>query len=174
MIGTAKTRKRLLFVIGGIAVVAFLVLHYEERDHYGCQICFSRKSVIQWRLVAWADASIPLTPSWEAVTGTRFLHDFFPTNHVHDWQFAQGSPYHLFGTTWAGCAIGGGRHISPLCELYESSLDFRTFIQTKINDSSLAKSNVIALMSIPSSDKSSTLRAQANALLEGFLRRIPP
>src|ERR1043165_3439193 len=125
---TAKTRKRWFIAVGGVAIVSALLLHYKERDSFRCQSCWARKDVFQWRLGSWSGFSVPLTPSWEHITETRFAHDFLSSSHIHDWKFAQGSPYHFFGTTWGSCAIGGRRHVSELCEMYESSPEFRAFI----------------------------------------------
>src|SRR5262245_7662923 len=103
---TAKTRKRWFIVLGGVAIVAALLFHYKERDSYRCQICWTEKDVFQWRVGSWGGLSIPLAPRWERISETRFLHDLLPPDHIHNWKFAQGSPYHFFGTTWGGCAIG--------------------------------------------------------------------
>jgi hypothetical protein len=163
-----RRARYLLVVVGAAAVIAFLLFNYKQRDSYYCQMCFSKKDVFQWRLGSWVGMSIPLTPSWERITETRLLHDFLPHDHVHDWMFAQGSPYHFFGTTWRGCAIGSGRHVNELCQMYDSSSEFRTFIKAKVRDGSLAKSNVIALMSRPRSGEDSALKEQSDALLESF------
>jgi len=167
---TARTRKRFLVVMAATAGVAVLLLHYKERDSYRCQVCFATKEVLQWRLGLGA-ASLPLTPAWERVTATRFLHDFLPANHTHDWALAQGSPYYFFGTTWGGCTIGGGRYMNHLCWMYESDPQFRTFIQRNLLDGSLAKSNVIALMSSPRTDATSPLQKEADELLARFSGR---
>ena len=166
-----KTRKRLLLVAGVFAALAVLLLHYKERDSYCCQICFARKEVFQWRFGSWVGLSVPLTPSWGRINETRFRQDFFPSDHVHNWMFAQGSPYYFFGTIWGGCAIGGGRHVGKLCQMYESSPEFRTFISQKMRDGSLAKSNVVALFSMPQNGESSPLQKDADALLDAFLSR---
>ena len=168
---TAKTRKRWFIAIGGAVVVAALLFHYKERDSYRCQICFAKKDVFQWRLGSWGGFSVPLTPSWERIAETRFLDDFLPTGHIHDCMFAQGSPYHFFGTTWGGCAIGRGRHISDLCRMYESSLEFRAFISQSLGDGMLARSNLVAMMSCPRSAKPSPLQKEADALLETYFAR---
>ena len=170
---TAKTRKRWFIAIGGVAVVAALLFHYKERDSYRCQICWAAKDVFQWRLGSWGGGgfSVPLTPSWERIGETRFQHDFLTGDHVHDWMFAQGSPYHFFGTTWGGCAIGSGRHVSEICQMYESSSEFRVFIGQKLHDGSLARSNVIAMMSIRRTGEPSPLKTEADALLETFFAR---
>lgn len=165
---TAKTRTRLLVVVGAVAAVAALLFHYKQRDSYRCQICFAKKDVFQWRLGSWMGVSVPLTPSWERISGTHFQQDFLPTDHVHDLMFAQGSPYHFFGTTWGGCAIGGGRHVSELCQWYELSPEFRTFITQRVSDGLLSKSNVVAMMSCPRSVEPSPLQKEADALLETF------
>jgi hypothetical protein len=70
-----------------------------------------------------------------------------------------------------GCAIGGGRHVSELCQMYESSPEFRAFITEKMRDGSLAKSNVVALSSIARTGEPSPLQKDADALLETFFSR---
>jgi hypothetical protein len=168
---TTKTRKRWLFALGGFVVIAALLFHYKERDSYRCQSCWTRRDVFQWRLGSWGGFSAPLTPSWERVSETRFQHDFLPTGHTHDWKFAQGSPYHFFGTTWGGCAIGSGRHVSELSHMYESSSEFRAFISRGLGDGTLTRSNIVAMMSCPRLAEPSPIQKEADALLETFFAR---
>ena len=130
---TARTRKCWSVALGSVAAIAALLFHFKQRDSYGCQGCLARKDVFQWRLGAWMDFSIPLTPSWERITESRFLRAFLPPGHTHVWKFAQGSPYHFFGTTWGGCALGEGRRVSKLCEMYESNRQFRRFLLVVID-----------------------------------------
>jgi hypothetical protein len=112
--------------------------------------------------------SVPLTATWEHITETRFRHDFLPGDHIHNWKYAQGSPYYFFGTMSGGCGIGDGRHVNKLCEMYESVPEFRTFIQTKLRDGSLAKTNIVALMSSPWTGGASPQEHEADALLDTF------
>jgi hypothetical protein len=165
------TRKRILIGLGGIAFVFLLLFHYKERDSYRCQSCSSVKNVFQWRLGTWIGGSIPLTPAWEQIDESHLRRDFFPINHVHDWKFAQGSPYHFFGTKWGGCALGAGRQMSSFCQTYESNLRFRTFILEKLKDGSLARSNVIAMVSEPRSEEQTPLQKESDALLDAFYSR---
>jgi len=168
---TATIRKHVLLVIGTIAAVAVLLLHYKERDSYRCQVCSATKDVFQWRLGLWMGASVPLSPTWERVTETHFRQDFLPADHIHDWKYAQGSPYYFFGTTWGGCAIGSGRQMNEVCQIYESSPEFRTFLQTKMRDGSLSKKNVVALMSSPRTGEASPQQKDADGLLDTFFGR---
>jgi hypothetical protein len=168
---TMKIRKRWFIALGGAAAVAGLLFHYKERDSYRCQICWSRMDRLQWRLGLWGSFSVPLTPSWERITETRFFHDFLSSGHAHAWKFAQGSPYHFFGTTWGGCAIGSGRHVSELCQMYESSPKFRAFISRGLDDGALTRSNVLAMMSYPRLTEPSLIQKEADALLETFFAR---
>jgi len=168
---TAKNRKRLLIVISGIGVIAALLLHYKQRDSYRCQTCFCRKDVFQWRFGSWTGFSVPLTAKKEQIVETRFLHDLFPTDHVHVWEYAQGSPYHFFGTTWSGCGIGSGRHVSDLFREYESSPEFRAFIEHELQDGSLSKSNFTALVSVTRIRETSPNK-EGEALLEQFLKYL--
>jgi hypothetical protein len=168
---TATAGKRVLVVIGAVVAFAVLLLHYKERDSYRCQVCWATKDVFQWRLGSWMGASVPLTPAWERVTETHFRHDFLPADHIHDWKYAQGSPYYFFGTTSGGCALGGGGRVNEVCQIYESSPEFRTFIQTKLRDGSLSKTNVVALMSSLRTGEASPQQKDADALLNTFFGR---
>ena len=158
-------------MIGTVAAIAVLLLHYKERDSYRCQVCWATKDEFQWRLGLWMGASVPLSPTWERVTQTHFRQDFLPADHIHEWKYAQGSPYYFFGTTWGGCAIGGGGRVNEVCQIYESSPEFRTFIQTKLHDGSLNKTNVVALLTTPWTGEASPKQKDANALLDTFFGR---
>ena len=166
---TKKARKFCYFALGGIGVAAVLLIHYKERNSYRCEICQARKDVFQWRLGTWRGLSMPLTPRWERIAETNFLCDFLPPGHMHKWEYAQGSPYYFFGTKWGGCAIGGGRHVSDLCQLYERSPEFRAFVSKEIEKGTLAKSNVIAMATTPWSSTPSATQKAADALMEAFL-----
>lgn len=96
---TAKTGKRILFVVAAAVGILILLMQYEVRDSYRGAVCFSTKDVYQWRIRLWGGPSLPLTPEWERVAETKFLHNLLPANHQHAWKFAQGSPYYFFGTT---------------------------------------------------------------------------
>lgn len=164
----SKFGKHLILIGGAVLGIAVLLLHYKQRDSYRCQTCFSAKSVYQWRVGGWSALSIPLTPSWQRITETHFQHDFFSSNHVHDWAFAQGSPYYFFGTKWGGCAIGAGRHVSDVCQMYESNSRFRAFIAQRLREGSLSTSNLFAMAAVERPWEPSPLREQAEALLDAF------
>lgn len=166
-----KTRKRLFVGIGGVVAIAGLLFHYQERDSYRCQSCWAKKVVTQWYLGLWGAFSVPVTPKWERVSETRFQHDFLSSDHTHAWMFAQGSPYHFFGTISGGCAIGGGRRVNALAKMYESSSEFRAFISRGLGDGMLTQSNIIAMMSCPWLAKPSPTQKEAEALLEKFFGR---
>lgn len=164
---TTKSRKRWYFALG-VVVVAAVLFHYRERNSYRCQTCWAQKDLFQWRLGSWGGFSVPLTPTRERISETHFRQDFLPADHAHSWKFAQGSPYRFFGTTWSGCAIGGGRHVNILYRMYESDPEFRAFILQKIEDRTLTKSNIVAMMSESWSSERSPKQEEADALLETF------
>jgi hypothetical protein len=168
---TSRTRRLLLWAGAGTAGVAVLLLHFKERDSYRCQECFAKKDVFQWRLGFWMGASIPLSPPWTRIFDTCLHNDYFATGHSHDWKFAQGSPYHFFGTTWGGCALGGGRHVSDLCQIYESSREFRDFIHKKIESGSLTQSNFLSLASNFDRAKESPIHLAAQSLLDSYFEK---
>jgi hypothetical protein len=165
---TMKIRRLWFIALAGVVGAITLLFHYKERNSYQCQTCGARKDVFQWRLGMWKEASVPLSPSWEQISGTRFQQDFLPPGHHHDWVFAQGSPYYFFGTTWAGCALGRGRSTCELGRMYESSPEFRDFLSQKLRDGSLSKAKVIEMVSHPPSSQPSPLQKEADELLKTF------
>ena len=167
----SKAKKLLIWLSGGIAGTAVLLLHFKQRDSYRCQTCFAKQDVFQWRLGFWTGASVPLSPQWTRVVETRLHQDFFALNHSHNWKFAQGSPYHFFGTTWGGCALGSGRHISDVCYLYERNDKFRDFVRGKIVDGSLAQSNFLALASNADRSTNSPIHLAAEELMDAYFER---
>ncbi len=167
---TLGTRRFLVFV-GVIVAGVALLFHYQERDSYQCQTCFARRHEFQWRFGSWQGTSIPLTPSWQRITETHLRQDFFPNTHAHTWVFRQGSPYHFFGTTWGGCALGVSRHVNTSFKLYESAPEFREFIQEKLRNGSLTKSNLISILSSGSAAQESALEQDSEALVRAFMAR---
>ena len=106
---------------------------YRERDTYQCSTCLSKRDVFQWRIGDWGSHSIPVSLRREQIVDSMTFKQFAPRPHVHDWQFAQGSPYYWFGTQWGGCAIGGGRHRNDLGELMERSIyGFNDYVSRRI------------------------------------------
>ena len=167
------TRRRIITTLIVLATISVALLNYKERDSYRCRTCRSSKHVFQWRLGSWGGASIPITPKWQRIEESNLYRDFFPADHVHDWQYAQGSPYYLFGTSWGGCAIGGGRHTSELFQLYESSAAFRTLLQTRLREGALSRTAAVELLSMPSSPESADapLHAIYQSLLDDYLKK---
>ena len=163
--------KRLRILLGVAAVVVFGLLNYKQRDSFTCSSCGSRRDVFQWRLGVWLGSSLPLTPRWQRVHETQFFHDFLPVNHAHKWVFAQGSPYYFFGTRWGGCALGTGGDLNDLLSCYDHQPAFRAFIQAKLKDGSLTKSNLVALAAERRSNEHSPAMREINALVEGFIDR---
>lgn len=165
-----KTRKRLWIAIG-LAFIGVLLCVYKQRETYRCEICFSTKSVFQWRIGSWTGLSFPLTPSWSVVQETRFQHDFLPQHHSHQWLFAQGSPYYCLGFRWSGCAIGPGRRESDLCQVYDSSEEFRQFIRAKLQGGTLAKSNFVNQATNGGLDRIPMATSKMSPLLDEFFNQ---
>jgi hypothetical protein len=165
------SRRRLAFWLGVAAIVAaLLLLHFQQIDNYRCQLCQSRRQVRQWRVGFWMGPSLPLSPRREIVEDSHFCQDFFGSTHVHNWKFAQGSPYYFFGTTWEGCALGGGRHTSQVFQLYECDADFRKFIQSGITNGTLNYSNTFSLIADGSVDQADALREAGQQLIDSYFR----
>jgi hypothetical protein len=166
-----RAKKLFLWVGIGVVGAAGLLLHFKQRNSYRCQTCFSTQDVFQWRMGFWMDASVPLSPQWTRVSETRLQRDFFTNNHSHNWKFAQGSPYQLFGTTWGGCAIGSGRQVSDLCYLYERKNKFRDFIGRKFADGLLTQSNFLALVSNTDRSTNSPIHLAAEKLMDTYFEK---
>jgi len=134
------------FLIGfGVAVLFVLAgcLVYEQRNRFLCTECGSRKEACQWRVGAWPSGSVALSSEGVNVKPSRAYQDLFGTDHTHQWKFSQGSPYYWFGTSWGGCAVGGGR-VNRFLDIYEQSPEFWELISTKrkmgkISDEDLRK-----------------------------------
>lgn len=124
-----------------------LFFHYKERDSYSCPVCFSRQHVYQWRLGLWIGMSLPLTPAWQITEESKLLGNIIDEKHQHNWEFYQGSPYYFFGTTWGGCALGGGRRANDIVELYNEEQGFRDLISKKIISDKLSRERFLELCS---------------------------
>lgn len=163
------SRRRLVFWLGVAAIAAALVLlHFQQFDNYRCQLCQSRRQVRQWRVGFWMGPSLPLSPRREIVEDSHFYRDFFGSTHVHNWKFAQGSPYYFLGTTWGGCAIGGGRYTSQLFQLYERDAGFRNFVQTGLTNGALSYSNVLSLIADASPVQTGAVHDASQQLMDSY------
>ena len=140
--------------LGGLLfiLVAGLALgHYEWRETYRCNLCFSRMTVSEWRLgvqplgypVFGADrtftfGSIRLTTPVEHVLPSSATR-LFPQEHRHEWVFAQASPFYLFGKKWAGCVLGESRQMSPFAYAFLNNSDFRAHAEHLIRSNQLSQ-----------------------------------
>ena len=150
-------------------IIVLMFFTYKPRDTYRCKICFAKNETFQWRFGSWGGSSIPLTTRWEDISETNFLKDFIgESGHNHEWDYAQGSPNYILGLGGFGCAIGGGRHISQLCEKYEKNLGFRAFIQKKLFDGLLNKQKFIEMYSFKPYDGKVSLEKEGNDLCYEF------
>lgn len=160
-----------------ISVVAPPYGLYRERDTYQCSTCLSKRDVFQWRIGDWSSHSIPLSNHREQIADSLTLKRFTPLPHVHDWRFAQGSPYYWFGTQWGGCAIGPGRHRNDLAELMERpSRGFDDYVYRKLTTGGVTTNQLYeALISLRlwSENTNAPNRAQARAqqLVDEFVRQ---
>ena len=145
-----RRKKILISLIGTIVLGALLWLHYKERNNYECTACHSRKHLFQWRVGFWAGISFPLSSQWEQINESALCQDFFANRHVHDWVFAQGSPYYFFGTSWGGCAIGRGGDRNEFVQWYEIDSEFQQFIAVKVAQGKLPRDIVVQFASLPS------------------------
>ncbi|BDS07924.1 hypothetical protein NT6N_29640 [Oceaniferula spumae] len=129
-----KIRRKKYFIISVLFVSLLAgVLVFKDRKTSHCVQCRSMQNALQWRLGFWHTASIPLSPRNTEVRRSHLYDDFFQSDHQHEWQFSQGSPYYTMGlSVWGGCAIGSGRHSHPFCQTYELDPSFREFIRSEL------------------------------------------
>jgi hypothetical protein len=86
---------------GGILLLLlFLAFCYRDNRNYVCEDCHSHQTRNQPRVGCWMGFSLPLSPPTISDLPSHLYADYFPPNHRHDWIFAQGSPYGIFG--WGG------------------------------------------------------------------------
>ena len=159
-------------VAGGIVGIFLLTIvglqNYKQRDTYRCSRCHAAKHDFQWRVGQWSGLSLPLTPKWEQIEDTDFGHEFLDTEHSHVWEYAQGSPYYLFGTRWGGCAIGKGRHISTWFSFYSQHPDFRAFIKAEVVKGKVSRQDIINWFSEPATGDDA-FQKRMEAVFDGYL-----
>jgi len=86
------------FWVAAVVLAMLMVLfYYRDKRNYLCEGCHSRLVENQARIGIWMMFSIPiLRVSAEEIPSHLYL-DFLVSGHSHDWVFAQGSPYGVFG-----------------------------------------------------------------------------
>lgn len=166
-----QARKRILVMMGSLLTLAILLLHYQEIDCYRCPSCLSGRVVFQWRFGLWRGPSIPLAPGYERSGDNHVCQDLLPADHVHELKFLQSLALHFFGTMRTGLARSGDPRQSEFFWKYEEDPEFRKFIGMRLQDGSLARSNVIALILSGQTGKNSPLQKDAEALFSAYLRR---
>ena len=172
--------RRLAFGLGVslllLAMIAPPYGLYRERVTYQCPTCLSKREVFQWRIGDWGGFSIPLSTHREHFLDSSTLKRFTPRPHVHDWQFAQGSPYYWFGTQWGGCAIGAGRHRNDLGELMERSLKgFDDYVSRKLTTGIVTTNQLYEALISPRRWREDTntptvAQARAQELMDEFFK----
>jgi hypothetical protein len=166
------TKKRLL-LIGTVLIVGVFALlpfgPYRERNSYRCSVCFAKKDSFRWWVGSWHDFAIPISKQTEVISQAKFGERFLPAHKVHQWEFAQGSPYY-WGRRWGGCALGSGRHVSQIFETYESIPEFRELIQEQIRIGALNSNTFIAIISDTARGET-PLQKQGDELMDRFFSR---
>ncbi len=172
--------RRLAVGLGGFLLLAAMVAPpygvHRKRDTYQCSTCLSMRDVFQWRIGNWASRSAPLSLQREQVVDSMTFKQFTPRPHVHDWRFAQGSPYYWFGTQWGGCALGAGRHRNELGELAERWTDeFNDFVSRKLTTGSITTNQLYEALTSPRRWRDDTktptfAQARAKQLVEEFFK----
>lgn len=170
-------------VFGSLLVaLLFIVLFtplsfFKNRSSYMCSGCLSRRDIFQWTFGP-PFSGVPITPEWQVITVSHTSKNFGTTNHQHQWEFAQGSPYR-FGYIWSGCAIGAGRHISELAEFYEQSEDFREYFAVQAQERNLTREQILALLTLPmypeaaqkNSEAFRTMTAASSNMLDNYFKQ---
>ncbi|MEQ1887260.1 MAG: hypothetical protein ABL967_19510 [Bryobacteraceae bacterium] len=166
-----QARNHILVMMALLLALAILVLHYREIDAYRCPSCLSGRIALQWRFGLWRGPSIPLASAYVRSGDNYVRQDLLPADHVHELKFLQSLALHFFGTMRTGLARSGDPRQSEFFWKYEGDPEFRKFIGMKLQDGSLTKSNVIALVLGGQTGKDSPLQKDAEALFNAYLRR---
>jgi hypothetical protein len=168
-----QLKKKRWLVIGTALILATFLLYpvgpYRERNSYRCTVCFAKRDVFRWSFGSWHSFSFPITGSKEVISEKTFGEKFLREHKTHQWEFAQGSPYY-WGCRWGGCALGRGRHVSQVFEMYEMVPDFRDFIDEQLKSGTLSSNTVVAIFSDRSREET-LLQKQGNELIDGFFAR---
>ena len=137
-----------LAVVGGLGLIgAVCYFSHIDQGNYVCLTCISGQQASQWRMGTW-EHSIPLASKEFVVRNSYVFTDFLAErNHEHDWKFAQGSPYFLFGFIWGGCGISITPEWHPFIIKYETKATFRKFVQESIHSGIVAKDNLAVAIS---------------------------
>ena len=140
--GRRHWRRWIAIALGAFVVLAAIAPPYglrRDRDSYQCQTCFSKRHEFQWKVGDWSGLSLPVSNKRLVVEESRILRNFTPMPHEHEWVYAQGSPYYWFGSSWGGCALGGGRARNDLVTMLEMSVgDCDQFIGDKLKSGELS------------------------------------
>jgi hypothetical protein len=168
--------RKILLALTCAALASFIVLNlYKQRSTFRCQVCSSWQHRIQWHIGGWGSGfSFLISPERIVVEESHASRLLFTTTHTHNWVFAQGSPYWL-GFKWSGCAIGAGRHQNEFSRLYESSAEFRSFVEAKTKQGFSTESihTLMAQRPFPSpSEESDPKYAATRALSSGFVEDL--
>jgi len=149
LVATLKRPKVFVPVLVFALVVLFTPLSfYKVRESYQCSGCCSKLDVYQWKFGHPEFCVLPATPHWQNLRVSRTFQDFAPTNHEHQWVFAQGSPYRL-GLKMYACAIGSGRNIGKLGSHYELDEDFRKYVALQEREQKLTRDQILTLLTLP-------------------------
>jgi hypothetical protein len=148
--------KKLAVALLLILIAAALVLgHYRWEENFRCELCLSQKSVSEWRLGAqplgypifgsdkpFTFRSIQLTKPVEHVSPSVATR-LFPPEHRHEWSFAQGAPYYLFGQKQAGSVVGTSRQASPFAYAFLNEPEFRAYVEELMRSNRLSQSQAV-------------------------------
>ena len=163
MITLFPSSRRLWRRVGIGIAVSFLLLAANlppwglrrDRDSFQCMTCLSRRDLFQWKIGPWSSQALPVSSQRSIITESKTLRFFAPQPHIHQWQFAQGSPYYWFGKAWCGCALGEGRYRNDLAMMVEGSwagtgwLGADRFLEDKLNSGDLSTNQLYQALISP-------------------------
>lgn len=140
-------------LLGILPIILFFFLFpsfFMQRNSYRCPACLSKKDCYQYLMeIGNRGPKIALDNPHDKIFESETCRLFLKKQHVHQWNFMQGSPYLLPYLTWSGCAIGGNRRASEFGEAFEQCLDFRMLILKKIEKKELNEQEVLIFLLMP-------------------------
>ena len=140
------------------AALWLLLCHYHYVEHYHCSECLARRTDAQWRVgvtplgyplfhdsgTVYGPGSFALLRRVGAVEPSLATTQLFPPSHTHRWTFVQGSPYYLFGTRWAGCALGSGYRYTPFAYAWGDA-GFREYVSHLVESGRYSREHLVQL-----------------------------
>ena len=158
---------KIMVIVLVLLIVGFCLLNYRDKRRYRCAICQSTEIICHWRLGIWAGPSVPLTRKTSRIRESHIYTDFYDAGHQHEWQFATGSPFYLFGTLCQGSSVGRGCMSNELFFHYSDPI-FRDYIRSEIEGGRLSPDELRKLFALNKYFEKDPLQDKLQQIIDGY------